>query len=130
MARLVPAARSHAGGKDRQVHAVQAVQDLVQEFPLHPLASRRGKRPALRKHAGHWSSGPSWGTAAAASRSQGGHATMAYSHSGQSHRTWTSSLCAAPQWGQTELVRVPWPYTLAAVHRAPAMRPHSSDFPS
>ena len=39
---------------------------------------------------------------------------MACSHSGQSHGTWTSSSCAAPQWGHAVLVRVPWPDTVAA----------------
>ena len=48
--------------------------------------------------------------------------------SGQSQKTWTSSWCAVPQWGKAEWVRVPWPDNLIAVHVAPAMRPHGSDF--
>ena len=129
MAHLVTTAGGHAGGEDRQVHAVQAVRDLVQERPFHPLR-RRGKRPALRKRAGHWLGGPSWGRAAAASRSQGPHVSLARSHSGQSHKTWTSSSCAAPQWGHMELVRMPWPDTRAAVLKALAMRQRSNDFSS
>ena len=42
MACLVPAARGHAGGEDRQVHAVQAVQELVKKFPLHPPRQSEG----------------------------------------------------------------------------------------
>ena len=36
MARCIPAARGHADGEDRQVHAVQAVQELAQVHPFHP----------------------------------------------------------------------------------------------
>ena len=57
MARLVPTARSHAGGVDRQVDGVQAVQELVEEFPLHPLHQLQGEearppqagRPLVRR---------------------------------------------------------------------------------
>ena len=58
-------------------------------------ASRRGNRPAFR-HDGQWSGGPRWGIAVAASLSHGRHVPLAFSHSGQSHRTWTSSSWAAP----------------------------------
>ena len=126
VARLVPAARSHAGGEDRQVHAVQAVQELVQEPPIHPLCQREGEE-ARPPQAGR-PLVPRPQMAVAASLSQGRHVSLACSHSGQSHRTWTLSLCAAPQWGHAELVRMPWPDTLAAVHKAPAVRPRSSEF--
>ena len=47
VARLVPAGRSHAGREDRQVHAVQAVQELVQEPPIHPLRQPEGEEARL-----------------------------------------------------------------------------------
>ena len=41
--------------------------------PSTPCASRRGKRPAFRRQDGHWSGGPRWGMAPAASLNQGSH---------------------------------------------------------
>ena len=43
MARLVPLAGCHAGSEDRQVHAIKAVQELVQKSPVHPLRQPEGK---------------------------------------------------------------------------------------
>ena len=93
-----------------------------------PCANWRGKRPAFRRQEGHRSGGPRPGMAPAASFSQGSHAPLASPHSGQSHRTWASSSCAAPQCGHVALARMPWPDTRAAVHMAPARSPRSSDF--
>ena len=48
VARLVPAAGCHAGREDRQVHAVRAVQALVQEPPIHrqrPLEGENARLP-------------------------------------------------------------------------------------
>ena len=66
--------------------------------------------------------------APAASFSQGSHVPLALPHSGQPHRTWASSSCAAPQCGHAALARKPWPDTWAAVHMAPVRSPRSSDF--
>ena len=43
VARLIPAACGHAGGEDHQVHAVQAVQELVPKSPLHPVRQPEGE---------------------------------------------------------------------------------------
>ena len=43
VARLVPLAGCHAGSEDRQVHAVKAVRELVEEVPVHPLRQPEGK---------------------------------------------------------------------------------------
>ena len=56
MARLVSLARYHAGSRDRQVHAVKAVQELVEEAPVHPMRQSEGEE--ARKQDGHWSGGP------------------------------------------------------------------------
>ena len=87
-----------------------------------PWASRRGKRPALRNQAGHWSGSPCYESFASASCNQGLHVSVAYSHSGQSHGTWTSSSCATPQWWHADFVCMSWPDTNATVHEAPVMR--------
>ena len=55
--RLVPLAFCHAGCKDRHVHAVKEVQELVKEVPVHPLRQPEGKearfpqagRPLVRR---------------------------------------------------------------------------------
>ena len=51
---LVPLAGCHAGSEDRQVHAVEAVYELVEEVPVHPLRQPEGKeaRFAGRKATG------------------------------------------------------------------------------
>ena len=128
MARVVPAARSHAGREDREVHAVQAVHKLVQAPPIHPLRQPEGEEAPLPQ-ADRPRVSRTWpGLAVAASVSPGRHVSLACSYSGLSHKTWTSSSCAAPQWGHAELVRMRWPDTLATVPLAPAMRPRSSKF--
>ena len=85
-------------------------------------------RAAAHRARSAWSMGRRLAIASAASLSQGHHDPLALSHSGQSHRTWTSSSCAAAQWGHAELVGMPWPDIVAAVHMAQAMGPRSSDF--
>ena len=55
---LVSLAGCHAGSEDRQVHAVKVVEELAKESPVHPLCQSRGKRPAFRRHDGHWSAVP------------------------------------------------------------------------
>ena len=117
VARLVSLAGCHAGSEDRRVHAVKAVRELVHESPVHPLRQSEGEKACFPQ------AGWPLGIAVAASLSHGRHVPPALSHSGQSHKTRTSSSCAAPQWGHAELVRMLWPDTLAAVHMAPAMRP-------
>ena len=47
MARLVPAACNDAGREDRHVHAVQAVQELVQKPTIHPLRQPEGGKACL-----------------------------------------------------------------------------------
>ena len=42
MARLIPRTGRHAGREDRQVHAIHAVQELVEEVPVHPLCQPEG----------------------------------------------------------------------------------------
>ena len=47
MARLIPRAGRHPGREDRQIHAVQAVQKLIEEVPIHPLRQPEGEKPRL-----------------------------------------------------------------------------------
>ena len=47
VARLVSLAGCHAGSEDRQVHAVKAVQELVQEPPVHRLRTPEGTQARL-----------------------------------------------------------------------------------
>ena len=43
VARVVSLAGGHAGSGDRQVHAVKAVQELVEESPVYPLRQSEGE---------------------------------------------------------------------------------------
>ena len=92
-----------------------------------------GKRPVLRRQAGHWAGGPSWEGCRPVP--QPGPPSLPgllplRAVPQDVDLTWTSSPCAAPQWGCAELVRVRWPDTPAAVHRAQARRPRGTDFSS
>ena len=61
VARLVHAAHSRTGCEDRQVHAVQAVQELVQEPPIHPLHQPEGEEARLPQASRPLIRRPQWG---------------------------------------------------------------------
>ena len=52
VARLIPLASCHTGGEDRQVHAIWAVQELVEEVPVHPLCESEEEKARLPKAGG------------------------------------------------------------------------------
>ena len=53
VARLIPRAGRLEGRENRQVHAVQAVQELVEEVPFHPLWQQEGDRAPFPQAGGH-----------------------------------------------------------------------------
>ena len=44
VARLIRRDGRHAGRKDRQLHGIQAVQQFVEEVPVHPLCQPEGEK--------------------------------------------------------------------------------------
>ena len=60
MARLIPRAGRHSGRKDQQVHAIQVVEEIVKEVPVHPVRQPEGEKARFPQAGGppvRWAQG-------------------------------------------------------------------------